>query len=107
MAKYLHNPRCAIFHEPPGLRDPSDCNCGAIPPLGSVKMNLMPQHSPQKIDAVARCLAKLDGKHVGAADWADAAGSMYRERAGAVLETIDRFDSGIRSGGLPGNRNAI
>jgi hypothetical protein len=28
-----HNPRCAIFHDPPGLRDDGDCNCGAIPPL--------------------------------------------------------------------------
>ena len=28
-----HNPRCAIFHEPPSLRDASDCNCGAIPQL--------------------------------------------------------------------------
>jgi len=28
-----HNPRCAIFHDPPSLQDPSDCNCGAIPPL--------------------------------------------------------------------------
>lgn len=28
-----HSPRCAIFHEPPTLRDASDCNCGAIPPL--------------------------------------------------------------------------
>jgi hypothetical protein len=28
-----HNPRCRIFNEPPTLRDPSDCNCGAIPRL--------------------------------------------------------------------------
>ena len=28
-----HHPRCAMFNEPPGLRDPKDCNCGAIPPL--------------------------------------------------------------------------
>lgn len=30
-----HNPRCAIFQELPGLRDDSDCNCGAILPLRS------------------------------------------------------------------------
>jgi hypothetical protein len=30
-----HNQRCAIFQEPPSLRDASDCNCGAIPPLPS------------------------------------------------------------------------
>lgn len=28
-----HNPRCAYLRDPPSLRDPSDCNCGAIPPL--------------------------------------------------------------------------
>lgn len=28
-----HNPRCAIFREPPTLQDPNDCNCGAIPSL--------------------------------------------------------------------------
>lgn len=28
-----HNARCAIFQEPPTLRDDSDCNCGAIPSL--------------------------------------------------------------------------
>lgn len=33
MARIQHNPRCAFFQEPPGLRDPNDCNCGAIPPL--------------------------------------------------------------------------
>ncbi len=33
MARVQHNPRCAIYREPPTLRDANDCNCGAIPPL--------------------------------------------------------------------------
>lgn len=28
-----HNPRCNYLQEPPTLRDPNDCNCGAIPSL--------------------------------------------------------------------------
>src|SRR4051794_2758030 len=28
-----HHPRCAIYQEPPSLRDANDCNCGAIPDL--------------------------------------------------------------------------
>lgn len=28
-----HHPRCRFLHDPPSLRDPSACNCGAIPPL--------------------------------------------------------------------------
>lgn len=28
-----HNPRCAIFNDPPSLRSPRDCDCGFIPPL--------------------------------------------------------------------------
>lgn len=33
MKKIRHHPRCAWWDEPPTLRDPKDCNCGAIPPL--------------------------------------------------------------------------
>lgn len=25
-----HDVRCAIFDEPPSLRDPKDCNCGSL-----------------------------------------------------------------------------
>jgi hypothetical protein len=28
-----HHPRCAIWRDPPSLRDDTDCNCGAIPQL--------------------------------------------------------------------------
>lgn len=28
-----HNPRCAIYNDPPSLRDAKACNCGAIPEL--------------------------------------------------------------------------
>lgn len=35
MAK--HNPRCAIFHDPPSMRDASACNCGAIPTLNNLQ----------------------------------------------------------------------
>lgn len=56
-----------------------------------------------KLEAVARCLAKLDGQFISAERWADVEGfsAIYRDRAAAVLMTIDNFESGVRSGGLP------
>jgi hypothetical protein len=51
-------------------------------------------------DAVARCLAKQDGNHIGANDWASNVGDRYREKASDVLRTVDNYQAGIRSGGL-------
>lgn len=38
-----HNPRCAIFREPPGLRSDDDCNCEAVPSL------LPPEGKPEAV----------------------------------------------------------
>lgn len=54
-----------------------------------------------RVDAVARCLAKIDGKFVGASQWAGDRGAAYHDAAERVLDTVDRFDSGVQSGGLP------
>lgn len=52
-------------------------------------------------EVVARCLAKLDGKFISATDWHGAIGAEYRHRARQVFRTIERWESGVRSGGLP------
>lgn len=55
-----------------------------------------------KIEAVARCLAKMDGEFISATDWADTdRGEAYRDQAQEVLNTIENYDAGVRSGGLP------
>jgi hypothetical protein len=69
--------------------------------LLAVSLNEL-RDDPALIDAVARCMAKDDGKLVSATEWAGAVGSDYRRRAGSVIHTISNYQAGIRSGGLPG-----
>jgi hypothetical protein len=53
-----------------------------------------------EIAAVARCLAQLDGKFIGAAQWREELRAEYEERALRVLQTIDNVKAGNQSGGL-------
>jgi hypothetical protein len=67
----------------------------------------MPPPIPDErlIEAVARCLAKERTQaFISATLWAGTAGEKYRQEARAVLETIRRFETGARSGGLPACR---
>jgi 2-keto-3-deoxy-L-rhamnonate aldolase RhmA len=52
-------------------------------------------------EAVARCLAQLDGRFIGASDWAGATGERYRASAARVLATIANVKAGNGTGGLP------
>lgn len=54
-----HNPRCAIFNEPPGLRDPKDCDCGAVPPLPTeVRHRGMTQREAAVLVECEKCYAE-------------------------------------------------
>jgi hypothetical protein len=54
-----------------------------------------------KIDAVARSLAFQDDRFIAAEQWAGRTGMLYRLKAVKILETIERYDAGQQSGGLP------
>lgn len=70
---------------------------------GQLWITLLETKSNGKRDAVAQCLAIQDDRFISAADWQGQTGAQYRARALKVLETIERYDSGQRSGGLPSN----
>lgn len=55
---------------------------------------------PALIDAIARTLAKCDGRFVSYSEWVGEVGELYREKAVAVISTLIRWESGICSGGL-------
>jgi hypothetical protein len=57
--------------------------------------------NPFRVEAVARCLAKLDGKHVSSTEWRGEVGASYRRKAVEVIATLERYDEGLRSGGMP------
>lgn len=57
--------------------------------------------SDPRLAPVARCLAQLDGRFIGAADWDSGQRARYEERARRVLQTIDNVAAGNQTGGLP------
>jgi hypothetical protein len=61
---------------------------------------IVPTDRCGEIAAVARCLAQLDGKFIGAAQWREELRAEYEERALRVLQTIDNVKAGNQSGGL-------
>jgi hypothetical protein len=72
---------------------------------GGVSLLVEPRPEPDLVEPVARCLAKLDERFVSAERWAASEGDRYRERARAVLRTIDAVRSGNGTGGLPPRRS--
>jgi hypothetical protein len=52
-----HNPRCAIFNDPPSLRMAKDCDCGAIPPLKAKTLEV-PDNVRREIERLQAELAK-------------------------------------------------
>lgn len=76
-----HNPRCAIFNDPPSLRSPQDCDCGFIPPLESQEPADDLQHY---MDATARSRER--------AEKAEAALAQERERVRKAEEERERAE---------------
>jgi hypothetical protein len=61
----------------------------------------MPDGAEAEVSAVARLLAQLDGKFIGASEWQTRLRAEYEDRARRVLQTIENVRAGNRSGGLP------
>jgi hypothetical protein len=64
------------------------------------EMEFTPAHPLALVDAVARSLAKSDGRFIGAVEWVGEAGDVYRDKAFAALDTIRRFEAGNGTGGV-------
>lgn len=58
-------------------------------------------------NAVARCLAVLDGVFIDAATWEREQQAVYQARARRVIDTIDNVRGGNHSGGLPPRRTPL
>lgn len=68
MSRVKHNPRCAIYHDPPSLRDPGDCNCGAIPPL-LISVTMTPQAAEAFHKALNRAVARIEDPESEDYEW--------------------------------------
>lgn len=99
--KVGHNPRCAIFNEPPTLRNLDDCNCGTLPPLpttGRIMTDEQLQELVERIEHVGNQIAdatrnfqETSGEIADSAEKLLAASRAMNEAAGTMSYSVQRM----------------